>query len=52
LLTRVERVVLLVIALIVGQVRIGLWLLAIFSQLTAIQRIYLVWTAAKSADRA
>ena len=47
LLTRVERVGLLMIALIVGQVRIGLWLLAILSQFTALQRIYVVWKAAK-----
>jgi len=43
LLTRVERVGLLMIALIVGQVRIGLWLLAVLSQLTTLQRMYLVW---------
>jgi len=48
-LTRVERVGLLMIALIVGQVRIGLWLLAILSQFTALQRIYVVWRAAKKA---
>lgn len=45
LLTRVERVGLLMIALMVGQVQIGLWLLAVLSQLTALQRIYLVWKA-------
>lgn len=51
-LTRVERVILLMIALIVGQVRIGLWLLAILSQLTALQRIYVVWKASKSPETA
>jgi CDP-diacylglycerol--glycerol-3-phosphate 3-phosphatidyltransferase len=50
LLTRVERVILLMTALIVGQVRIGLWLLAILSQLTALQRIYVVWRASKEAS--
>jgi CDP-diacylglycerol--glycerol-3-phosphate 3-phosphatidyltransferase len=50
LLTRVERVVLLITALIVGQVRIGLWLLAILSQITALQRIYIVWRASKEAS--
>lgn len=49
-LTRVERVVLLITALIVGQVRIGLWLLAILSQITALQRIYVVWRASKEAS--
>ena len=49
LLTRVERVALLMIALIVGQVHIGLWLLAILSQFTALQRIYVVWREAKTA---
>jgi len=51
-LTRVERVVLLMIALIIGQVRVGLWLLAILSQLTALQRIYLVWRASNGTELA
>jgi len=51
-LTRVERVIVLMIALIVGQVRIGLWLLAILSQLTALQRIYVVWKASKAQETA
>ncbi|MDH7485004.1 MAG: CDP-alcohol phosphatidyltransferase family protein [Anaerolineae bacterium] len=51
-LTRVERVIVLMIALIVGQVRIGLWLLAILSQLTALQRIYVVWKASKAQEAA
>jgi len=50
LMTRVERVVLLITALIVGQVLIGLWLLAILSQITALQRIYVVWRASKEAS--
>jgi len=52
LLTRMERVALLMIALIVGQVRIGLWLLAILSQFTALQRIYAVWKATREATEA
>lgn len=51
-LTRVERVIVLMIALIVGQVRIGLWLLAILSQLTALQRIYVVWKTSKAQEAA
>jgi CDP-diacylglycerol--glycerol-3-phosphate 3-phosphatidyltransferase len=51
-LTRVERVILLMLALIVGQVQAGLWLLAILSQLTAIQRIYWVWRTSRTAEPA
>jgi len=43
LLTRFERVGLLVIGLVFNQLLIVLWLLAIFSNFTAVQRIYLVW---------
>jgi CDP-diacylglycerol--glycerol-3-phosphate 3-phosphatidyltransferase len=43
LFTRFERVFLLVIGLVFNQLTVTLWLLAIFSNLTAIQRMYLVW---------
>ncbi len=43
LFTRFERVFLLVIGLVFNQLTATLWLLAIFSNLTAIQRMYLVW---------
>ncbi len=43
LFTRFERVFLLVVGLLFNQMTIALWLLAIFSNLTAIQRMYLVW---------
>lgn len=43
LFTRFERVFLLVIGLLFNQLTIVLWLLAIFSNLTAFQRMYLVW---------
>ena len=43
LFTRFERVFLLVIGLIFNQLTLALWLLAIFSNLTAVQRMYLVW---------
>jgi CDP-diacylglycerol--glycerol-3-phosphate 3-phosphatidyltransferase len=39
--TRPERVVLLAAALLTGWVRLGLWLLAVLSLLTAAQRFYL-----------
>ena len=41
--TRFERVFLLVIGLVFNQLTVTLWLLAIFSNLTAVQRMYLVW---------
>ncbi len=43
LLTRFERVGLLVLGLIFNQLLIVLWILAIFTNFTAVQRIYLVW---------
>jgi CDP-diacylglycerol--glycerol-3-phosphate 3-phosphatidyltransferase len=43
LFTRFERVFILVVGLIFDQLTIALWILAIFSNLTAIQRMYLVW---------
>jgi CDP-diacylglycerol---glycerol-3-phosphate 3-phosphatidyltransferase len=43
LFTRFERVGLLVVGLIFNQLTIALWLLAIFSNFTAIQRMWLVW---------
>jgi CDP-diacylglycerol--glycerol-3-phosphate 3-phosphatidyltransferase len=43
LFTRFERVLILVIGLIFNQLTAALWLLAIFSNLTAVQRMYLVW---------
>jgi CDP-diacylglycerol--glycerol-3-phosphate 3-phosphatidyltransferase len=43
LFTRLERVLLLIVGLLTSQMTVVLWLLAIFSNLTAIQRMYLVW---------
>jgi CDP-diacylglycerol--glycerol-3-phosphate 3-phosphatidyltransferase len=43
LFTRFERVFLLVVGLLFNQLTIVLWILAIFSNFTALQRIYLVW---------
>jgi len=43
--TRAERWIVLVLGLLFGQVRLALWILAIFSNLTALQRIYAVWRA-------
>jgi len=43
LFTRFERVFILVVGLIFNQLTAALWLLAIFSNLTAVQRMHLVW---------
>ena len=41
---RPERVVVTALGLVLGQLTIVLWILAIATNVTAIQRIYLVWT--------
>ncbi len=43
LLTRVERVLILIVGLISGWMLVALWLLAILSNFTALQRIYAAW---------
>lgn len=43
LLTRVERVLILIAGLITGWMLVALWLLAILSNVTALQRIYAAW---------
>ncbi|MBN1991530.1 MAG: CDP-alcohol phosphatidyltransferase family protein [Anaerolineae bacterium] len=43
LFTRFERVFILVTGLLLNQLTLALWVLAIFSNFTAIQRMYLVW---------
>lgn len=43
LFTRFERLFLLVVGLLFNQLTLVLWILAIFSNLTALQRMYLVW---------
>jgi CDP-diacylglycerol--glycerol-3-phosphate 3-phosphatidyltransferase len=45
ILTRFERAVVMVIGLILDQMLIALWILAVLSNFTALQRIYLVWRA-------
>ena len=47
LFTRFERVILLIAALILEQARLAFWVLAIFANLTAVQRIYHVWRATR-----
>ena len=43
LFTRAERVLLLGGGLMISQVRIALWILAVLANATAMQRLYLVW---------
>ena len=43
LLARPERIIILAAGLVVGQVLWALWFLAIFTNLTAVQRIYHLW---------
>ena len=43
LFTRFERIFILVVGLLFDQLTLALWVLAIFTNLTAIQRMYLVW---------
>jgi CDP-diacylglycerol--glycerol-3-phosphate 3-phosphatidyltransferase len=41
--TRFERVFLLVVGLLFNQLTLVLWVLAVFTNFTAVQRMYLVW---------
>ncbi|MEX1255517.1 MAG: CDP-alcohol phosphatidyltransferase family protein [Dehalococcoidia bacterium] len=43
LFTRAERVLLMGGGLIIGQVRIALWILAVMASATALQRVYSAW---------
>ena len=50
LLTRLERTVVLTVALILDQVPTALWVLAILTNFTAFQRMYHVWRATDGED--
>lgn len=50
LLTRFERAAVLIAALVLDQVPIGLWVLAILANFTAFQRMYHVWKATHEED--
>lgn len=43
LLTRFERLAVLIIGLLTGQIVLALWLIAILASLTAVQRIWVTW---------
>jgi CDP-diacylglycerol--glycerol-3-phosphate 3-phosphatidyltransferase len=48
---RAERVLVLGIGLIIDQVTIALWVLAVAAGVTAVQRLALVWLRARSSDQ-
>jgi CDP-diacylglycerol--glycerol-3-phosphate 3-phosphatidyltransferase len=48
LLTRLERVSVLVIGLLVGHLLVAVWIIALLSVFTVLQRTYLVWTGLHS----
>ena len=48
--TRLERVLIIAAGLILNQVTLALWLVAIFANLTAVQRIVYVWQHRASAS--
>jgi CDP-diacylglycerol--glycerol-3-phosphate 3-phosphatidyltransferase len=50
LLTRMERTVVLLVGLLLEQVTIALWILAILSNLTALQRMLYVWRTSQAED--
>ena len=50
LLTRFERAAVLIFALVLDQVSIGLWVLAILTNFTALQRVYHVWKTTHGED--
>ena len=51
LMTRVERYLVLVPGIILGIPKISLWILAIFANFTAFQRIWLVWKQSKNEKK-
>ena len=47
LLTRFERMVILIVAMVFNELSAALWILAVLTNLTALQRIWLVWRATR-----
>ncbi len=43
LLTRFERILVLIVGMVLNELTIALWILAILSNLTALQRVWIVW---------
>jgi CDP-diacylglycerol--glycerol-3-phosphate 3-phosphatidyltransferase len=51
LMTRVERFLVLVVGLLFQIPKISLWIIAILANLTAIQRIWIVWQQTKLMEK-
>jgi CDP-diacylglycerol---glycerol-3-phosphate 3-phosphatidyltransferase len=51
LLTRFERLLLLIVGLLVRQIVIALWIVAVLAALTALQRIWVTWQADRATQR-
>jgi len=52
LLSRLERMAILVVLLVLNQLSIALWILAPLTNLTALQRIWLTWQAMQEDEQA
>jgi CDP-diacylglycerol--glycerol-3-phosphate 3-phosphatidyltransferase len=50
LFTRAERVIIIGVGSMIDQVRIALWILAVLANLTALQRLYLVWRKTRQGE--
>jgi CDP-diacylglycerol--glycerol-3-phosphate 3-phosphatidyltransferase len=50
LFTRAERVIVIGVGAMIDQVRIALWILAVLANLTALQRLYLVWRKTRKEE--
>lgn len=50
LFTRAERVIVIGVGCMIDQVRIALWILAVLANLTALQRLYLVWRKTRQGE--
>jgi CDP-diacylglycerol--glycerol-3-phosphate 3-phosphatidyltransferase len=50
LFTRAERVIVIGVGSMIDQVRIALWILAVLANLTALQRLYLVWRKTRQGE--
>jgi CDP-diacylglycerol--glycerol-3-phosphate 3-phosphatidyltransferase len=47
LLTRMERMIVLIAALVLNELTVGLWVMAALTNITVLQRVWLVWRATR-----
>ncbi len=47
LLTRFERMVILIVAMVLNELTVALWILAVLANVTALQRVWLVWQSTR-----